>query len=443
MNQTWLRLLPPFLRAKLDGKYALQKILNNTVWLLADRVLRLSVGVVIEIAIARYLGPDQFGLISYAIALVALFSTLSTLGLDSIVIRDIVRQPEAKNALLGTAFTLKWIASGFTWLLVVGVVFLLRPGDSLTHWLVGITAAGILFQAFDTIDLWFQSQVQTKYTVFAKTTAFITLSLVKVGLIHVHAPVIAFAWTSFLEAVLGALGLIVTYGLSGAFITTWRSHGALAKRLLQDSYPMILSGLVIMVYMRIDQLMLAEKVGNQAVGIYSAAVKLAEAWYFIPTVIVSSTFPSIVQAKQLSEAMFEQRLQRLYQLMALLAYLVAIPTSIFSNWIVQILFGSAYAESGPILAVLIWAGIFVNLGVARSSFLTTMNWTKVHLLTVSIGCLINVLLNLILIPPYAGMGAAIATCIAYFFATYGACFLYKPLWKTGWMLTKAMVLIGK
>jgi O-antigen/teichoic acid export membrane protein len=443
MNQTWLRLLPPFLRAKLDGKYALQKILNNTVWLLADRVLRLSVGVVIEIAIARYLGPDQFGLISYAIALVALFSTLSTLGLDSIVIRDIVRQPEAKNALLGTAFTLKWIASGFTWLLVVGVVFLLRPGDSLTHWLVGITAAGILFQAFDTIDLWFQSQVQTKYTVFAKTTAFITLSLVKVGLIHVHAPVIAFAWTSFLEAVLGALGLIVTYGLSGAFITTWRSHGALAKRLLQDSYPMILSGLVIMVYMRIDQLMLAEKVGNQAVGIYSAAVKLAEAWYFIPTVIVSSTFPSIVQAKQLSEAMFEQRLQRLYQLMALLAYLVAIPTSIFSNWIVQILFGSAYAESGPILAVLIWAGIIVNLGVARSSFLTTMNWTKVHLLTVSIGCLINVLLNLILIPPYAGMGAAIATCIAYFFATYGACFLYKPLWKTGWMLTKAMVLIGK
>ena len=194
-----------------------------------------------------------------------------------------------------------------------------------------------------------------------------------------------------------------------------------------------------MIYMRIDQVMIGNMVGNTEVGLYSAAVRLAEAWYFVPMAVVGSVFPSIVEAKAISEELFYRRLQKLYNLMSLMAYIVALPVTFMGGWLVTLLFGAAYARAGPMLAVLIWAGMFVNLGVARSSFLTTMNWTRVHFMTVSFGCIINVALNYLLIPIYGGMGAVVASCVAYWFAAHGACLIYKPLYKTGYMLTKAMV----
>jgi len=258
-------------------------------------------------------------------------------------------------------------------------------------------------------------------------------------LILIKAPLIAFAWAGLTEIVVGAIGLVIVYQIKGHSIKAWQSNIVSAKSLLKDSWPLIFSGIVIMIYMRIDQVMLGEMVGNEEVGIYSTAVRLAEVWYFIPMTVVSSVFPSVVEAKAISEDLFYERLQRLYNLMALTAYIIALPVTFMAGWVIEILFGVAYSKAGPMLAVLIWAGLFVNLGVARSSFLTTMNWTRIHFMTVFLGSLINVALNYVLIPRYGGMGAVVASCFAYWFAAHGACFLYKPLFKTGYMLTKAMI----
>jgi O-antigen/teichoic acid export membrane protein len=194
-----------------------------------------------------------------------------------------------------------------------------------------------------------------------------------------------------------------------------------------------------MIYLRIDQVMLGEMVGSEEVGIYSAAVRLAEVWYFIPTAIYSSVYPSIVEARSISDELFYGRLQKLYNFMAFLAYAVAIPVTFMAGWAVELLFGHAYGRAGSMLAVLIWAGMFTNLGVARSTFLMSMNWTKVHFMTVFMGAIVNVLLNYILIPRYGGMGAVIASCVAYWVAAHGSCYLYKPLFRTGNMLTKAIL----
>ncbi len=439
MDQSFIKYLPRFIRTKIEGRYILQKTISNTGWLFADKVIRIGVGLFVSVWIARYLGPEQFGILSYAIAFVALFSAFATLGLDGIVIRNIVRDPSCKEETLGTAFVLKFFGGIVTLLLTLVTIFVIRPDDSLTHWLVGIIAAGIVFQAFDTIDLWFQSQVKSKYTVYAKNTAFLVMSMVKVVLILNRAPLIAFAWAGIAEIALGSVGLVVAYRVKGHYIKAWSARVGLAKVLLKDSWPLILSGIVTMIYLRIDQVMLGEMVGNEEVGIYSAAVWLAEVWYFIPMAIVSSVFPSIVEAKAISDALFYERLQKLYNLMALTAYIIALPVTFIAGWLIEISFGVAYSKAGLMLAVLIWAGLFVNLGVARSAFLTAMNWTKIHFMTVFLGCLINVALNYILIPLYGGMGAVIASCFAYWFATHGACFLYKPLFKTGHMLTKAMI----
>jgi O-antigen/teichoic acid export membrane protein len=325
-----------------------------------------------------------------------------------------------------------------TLFLVIASISLIRPQDELARWLVLIAAAGMIFNAFDTIDFWFQSKVQSKYSIYAKNSAFLILSAVKVSLILAKAPLVAFACAGLAEIVIGSAGMLVTYRISGHHVRCWKSNVPRAIGMLKDSWPLVLSGVAIMIYMRIDQVMIGEMAGDKEVGVYSVAVQLVEAWYFLPGIIISSVFPSIVEAKAMSDTVFYERLQKLYNFLALMAYVVAIPVTFLAGWVVKILFGVPYAKAGPMLAVLIWSILFTNLGMARSVFLTTMNWTKVHFVSVALGCIINVILNYILIPLYGGMGAVIASCVAYWFAAHGVCFFYKPLFKTGTMLTKAI-----
>jgi O-antigen/teichoic acid export membrane protein len=439
MDNRWLKYLPSFIRKRVEGRKDLQKVIGNTGWLFGDKILRMGMGLLVGAWVARYLGPSQFGLLSYTGAFVSLFSAIATMGLDGIVVRNIVRDPSCRNEALGSAFALKFAGGIVTLILSLVTILIIRPDDALTHWLVVIGGGATIFQAFDAIDFWFQSQVQSKYTVYARNGSFLAITAVKVGLLLLTAPLIAFAWANFAEVAVGGFALVIAYQKAGNSIISWKISRDYAKTLLRDSWPLILSSVMIMIYMRIDQVMLGQMAGDKEVGIYSAAVRLAEAWYFVPMAVASSTFPSVVEAKALGEERFYKRLQKLYNLMAFMAYVVAVPATFLSGWVIEILFGVAYSKAGPLLAVLIWAGIFTNLGVARSSFLTTMNWTKIHFMTVSFGCVINIVLNYILIPKYGGMGAVLASLVAYWFAAHGSCFIYKPLRKTGYMLTKAMI----
>ena len=213
LNYILTKCLPSFIRIRLEGRISLQNILVNTGWLFVDKILRMGVGLLVGVWVARYLGPEQFGLYSYALSFVALFSTFATLGLDGIVVRDIVRDLSYKDEILGTAFVLKFIGGIVTLLLTIFSISIIRPEESLTRWLVMIIAAGTIFQAFDVIDFWFQSQVQSKYTVYAKNIAFLIIALLKSILILTKAPLIAFMGMS--EVVLNTIGLVFAYKLNG------------------------------------------------------------------------------------------------------------------------------------------------------------------------------------------------------------------------------------
>lgn len=439
MDHHLVKYLPRLIRSRIEGRHVLQKTIGNTGWLFADKIIRMGVGLFVGVWVARYLGPEQFGALSYALAFVALFGTLSSLGLDGIVVRELVRNPSHRDGIVGSALLLKLAGGMLLLLFSLGTIFLMRPNDLLMHWLVGIIAAGMIFQAFDAFDFWFQSSIQSKYTVYAKNGSFLIISLVKIFLILSKAPLVEFAWAGLAEVIIGSIGLIIAYHVQGFSMKSLYASRGIARGLLKDSWPLMLSGIAATIYLRIDQVMLGEMVNNKELGIYSAAVRVAEAWYFIPMVIMSSVFPSVVDSKTINDQLFYDRMQKLYNLMAFLGYLVAVPITFLGGWLISFLFGGQYIKAGPMLSLLVWAGIFTNLGVARSSFLLTMNWQRAHAFTVFFGCILNVILNYILIPLYGGMGAVIASCLAYWFAAHGACFFYKPLYKTGWMLTKALI----
>ncbi len=404
--------------SKLKSRSGLRAIIANTGWLFFDQILRMGLGLVVGVWVARYLGVQQYGLFSYAYAFVTLFGPIANLGLDNLVIRDIVSNPSCKEEILGTTFRLKLLGGVGSLLLAVSCIFWFRQDDPVTLGLVAIFATIGIFQAFDTIDLWFKSQVQSKYTVIAKNTAFFLVTLVKVALILIQAPLLAFAWVKFLELGLGAVGLVIVYKLKGFSIWLWRWSFSAARDLLKESWPMIFSGFAIMIYMRIDQIMLGQMAGDAAVGIYSAATRISEVWYFIPGAISSSVSPSIYAAKQTSESLYYRRIGQLNRLLTMLSLAIALPMTFLSGTIITTLFGNDYAAAGSVLAIHIWASLFVFMGVATSSWFIAEGLSQVGMYKTVIGGISNVLLNLFLIPAYGAIGAAIATVISYAFAGF-------------------------
>lgn len=394
-------------------------IITNTSWLFADRILRMVISLIVGVWVARYLGVQQYGLFNYAYAFVGLFTPIATLGLDNIVIRYIVRDPSAKEKILGTTFRLKLVGGILSLLLATGSIFLLTEHEPLTVSLVGIFSATSILQAFDTIDFWFQSQVQSKYSVIAKNTAFVVTSLLKISLITLKAPLLAFAFATLAEFCLGALGLVIAYKFKKSSFFSWRWSFSLAKSLLHESLPLIFSAFAMFVNLKIDQVMLGQILGEEAVGIYSAASRISEVWYFIPAAIISSSAPAIYAAKKEgNENLYYGRLKKIMRILMLISVIISLPMTFLSVTLITTLFGNAYAESGTILSIHIWSSFFIFFGYASGIWFVAEELTHIAFIRQLIGAIINVLLNLFLIPRYSGVGAAIATIISYSFSSF-------------------------
>jgi O-antigen/teichoic acid export membrane protein len=387
----------------------LVKIVDNMGWLFFDKVLRMGVGLLVGVWVARYLGPEQFGLFSFASAFVGMFGAVAGLGLQSIVVRDIVRDPACKEETLGTAAVLQLLGGFLSYGCVLGAIFMMRPEDTLAMLLVAILGSIMLFRFSDVALYWFESQVLSKYIVWVQNGCFLIFAAIKVGLIASNAPLLAFAWATAAEALIVALLIFFMLGLRGPKLQQLRFSLLRAKALLADSWPLLLSAMSIMVYMKIDQIMLGQMLGDDAVGIYSAAVRISEVWYFIPMMIVASVFPSILEAKKRDEAQYLQRLQRLYDLMVWMSIVIALPMTFLSAPIVVALFGEAYVDSGAVLAIHIWASVFVFLGVASNQWFVAENRQILGFQRTFIGLIVNIILNYILIPRFGVIGAAVAT----------------------------------
>lgn len=392
---------------------------RNTSWLFGEKILRMIVGLFVGIWVARYLGPQQFGLFSYAVSFVTLFVTFSTLGLDTIIVRELLEDESRRDELIATAFWLRLMgAFGVLAILLIAVNF--TTNDHYTSMLIFIIASATIFQAFNVTVYYFQAKVLSHYLVYVNTIGLLLSSIAKILLILNHAPLLAFALIVLLESMILAFGFVYFYiKINSTFnikISLLKSEIVIS--LLKDSWPLILSGFVISIYMKIDQVMIKEMLDNEAVGQYAAAVRISEAWYVIPMVIVSSLFPALINAKKQSETLYNFRLQKLYDLMTWMALAIAFPMTFLSDWIINLLYGAQYSEAGSVLMIHIWTSIFVFFGVVTSNYLIVENWTFKAFIRTFLGAVSNIIFNLILIPKYGINGAAIATFLSQLIANY-------------------------
>jgi PST family polysaccharide transporter len=302
-----------------------------------------------------------------------------------------------------------------------------------------IVALTLFLQAFDCIDMWFQSQVKSKFTVLAQSASLVVANLLRILAIVNNAPVTAFAAILVIDVIVVGGGMVIGYRSQGFRLRNWRFSFARAKDLLSQSWALVLSATISMIYFKIDIVMLGQISGDEAVGVYSTATRLSEVWYFVPTAIVTSVFPALIKARERGEKVYDARMQQLYDFLAWLGLAVGIFFTFTSDRVIILLFGRPYAAAGPILAVHIWAGVFIFLKVAMSRWLLNEGKLTFMFISSGVGAVVNVALNLFLIPRYGGMGAAVATVISYAFAGLIACFFYRPTWGSGWMMVKALL----
>lgn len=416
------------------------RYVKNTSWILGERLIGMVIGFGVAIVVARYFGPELFGVWSYALSLMGLFAVAGHMGLSGLVVRELVKDPERVPETLGTSFVLKLAGMGTGFLLLIAYAFSFKSAGSLEFWVLLIVGTSLSLRAFTVIQFWFESQVQARYASIAQMTTLVILALYKLGLIYLDSSLVLFATATLLEAAVLAVLLVSLYWkTTGISPFRWRFSGDRARLLLKKGGLIFLGSIFAMVYLKIDQVMLRWLVGPAEVGVYAVAARLSEICYFIPTAIVASFFPRLIQLRQEDKARFEVRLQQMFDLLFWLAVVVAFAVSLVAEPLIRTLFGESYTASAAILSIHIWAALFIFMRAALSKWILIEELLLFSTITTISGAIANVILNLILIPAYGGLGAAWSTLISYAVASYFSLILYKRTWIVFCMMTKAIL----
>ena len=403
------------IKSKIDElarRQGFMRYFKNSSWLFAEKVLRMAVGLFVGVWVARYLGPEQFGLLSYAQAFVALFTVIASFGLDDVLVRELVKDTTKRDALMGTVFRLKLIGALLT-LSFLAVAVNLMDQDEQTNLLMFAIASATVFQSFNVIDFYFQANVLSRYAVFANVIGLLLSSIVKIALILNNAPLVYFGYAILFDSVVLSAGFLYFYLHKGFFINDWLFDKQLARLLLKDSWPLILSGVFLMVQARLDQVMLKEMISSAEVGQYSVALRLVEVFGFVPMLLKNSLFPAIQSAKNVSTELYQNRLLNFYRLNFLLFLVTAVPIFLFAEKIIVLLFGVEYKDAGILLTLMSFRLFFANMGVARGAYIMSENLMKFSLITMMLGTVTNGVLNYIWIAEYGAKGAILATLVSF------------------------------
>jgi len=368
----------------------------------------MAVQLFVGIYVARYLGPERFGLLSYANSYVGIFTAIAVLGLDGIVVRELVKSPDQRDTLLGTSFLLKVVGTLLMWVLILATLFF-SNNDPLTSALIAIIAFGVLFQTFNVIDYNFQAEVKLKYVVHSQIVQLIVSSITKLVLILKGLPLVWFAAVYSLDAIILAVGLAYAYSRNSGSIKKWKWNAKVALALLLDSWPLMFAYMSYLIYAKIDRIMIKEMLDEHNVGIYSAAYILYEAPLFISLMIAKSVYPILVQYYQDNKIKFFQLYSTLSSYMTLLSYLIVLFIFIFHEILIQITFGESFEESSKILMLLSFGMIPMFNAFLRSSYITISGNQKIILYTTLFSAMLNIVLNLLLIKAYGVIGAVYAT----------------------------------
>lgn len=417
-----------------------KKYAKNTGYLFLEKIARILVAIFVWALMARFLGVEKFGIFNFALSFVFLFGIISDLGLDHVVIRELVKGVYEQRKIIGTAFVMKLCGAVLAILIVVIVTGFLSM-DVYTRSMIYILSLRLIFESFNVIDFYFQSQVLSKYTVYSQIIGLSVTTVLCLSFIHFKLPLIYFVCAVIIETAVTSGGLNIFYGMKHQKVSFWQFDSKICRKLFGDAWPMIVSGLAVAIYMRIDQIMVKEILGSSSVGYYAAAARASEAFYFVPAIVTASIFPAIVNAKQNDPLQYQNRVQLLFSILFWSALIMAVVGSLAAKPLIRVLYGEAFLPAAATLSIHIWASIFVFFGEARHKWAISENLQIFTMYYLILAALLNVGLNLLLIPRLGIQGAAIATVAAQFVANVLSNLLHEKTRPIFWVQMRSVNLI--
>ncbi len=410
--------LPEFLQRRLAGRETLQRAVDNSFWLFCDQALRMAAGLIVGVWVARYLGPERYGWLSYALSMVGLVGSFASFGMNPVVVRELARDPATADECLRSAMGVKAFASTGGFLVCVAVAWARGVPAVEVRPLIVVVAMGLLFQWFDVMDLLFQAHGEPRRSAWIRMGSCLAVSLLKVALILSRASLIAFAAAGVVETALNAAGWTWAAARRGFIARAVRWNRRRAVALVRESFPLALSALAIYAQAYADQLVLGTMLGGSSLGQYAAAVRLVTVFAFVPTIVYTVSAPEITRARRDDPTLYWKRLHRLYRTMLWLFVAIAVPLIVVGPVVTRALYGPAYAAAGGLLPLLALRLFFTNFGMARSVFITNEGLFSFALSTAIAGAVINLGLNLWWVPHWGAKGAIAASLVSFAATTF-------------------------
>lgn len=416
------------------------KEVKNAGWIIGGKIAQMVISFIVSILTARYLGPSNYGLIGYASAFVVFFSSLCTLGINSVIIKDFVDNPDEQGEAIGSAILLRAVSSFLSAVMVVGIVGIVDRNEPTTIIVTALCSLGLVFQIFDTVNYWFQSQYKSKITSIATFLAYIIVSGYKILLLIFGANVKWFALATSVDYIAVAVFLLLAYKKHGGqrFKFTKRK----AKQLLSSSYHYILSGMMIAVYAQTDKFMLKQMLDETVVGYYSTAVTVCTMWCFVLQAVIDSIYPTILTLHGKDKIAFDRKNRQLYAITFYMSLAVSVLFMFFGTPVIKILYGEAYLPAVNVLKIVTWYTAFSYLGVARNAWIVAEGKQKYLKYIYTVAALLNVIINFALIPVMGAEGAALASLITQVLTSIVLPLFIKELRPNAKLMLEAIILKG-
>ena len=428
------------LRSRIVSWSDAKEVFANSGWIVLDRVARIVLALGVSVALARSLGAERLGMLKYAIALVALCSSFANLGLYGIVVREFAKSSDLAEETMGTASVLYFIGSFISFIICIGVACFSLGDEPVTLDVMLILSVGVLFFVPRVYVLWFDAKVKSKYAIYAKGVPSIFSALGVIIAALIGAPIYIFAILIVSDTILSGVAL-TTLGVFRKDVPKKLSFTLKRmKYLLGLSWPLIASRVAVMLYLKIDQVMIGEMLGATDVGIYAVAAEVSEVWYFIPAALATSAFAGVIKLYQTDLIEYAKRRQDLLDMMVVMAGVIIIFIVIVAGPGIELLYGDEYSGAAGILRIHIFASPFIFMGYVLSKTIITEGHLKFSLWRHGFGAIVNIGLNLILIPRMGLCGAAWATVISYACGGYLACAFHKDARRILGPMTRALLL---
>lgn len=402
-----------------------KKILRNVYWATLGKIINILSGIFVGVLVARYLGPTNYGIMNYVISYVTLFSILANFGLDNIEIRELSKPNSNINDLLGTAFTIRLIFSFIT-ILLIFITLCIFESDHFTFLMVLIYSGSLILSTFNVIRNYFTSIVLNEYVVKTEILRTLFGALLKIILLIYNFPLAWFIIASVFDFLLIAGGYLYAYRIKVGNIYDWHFNKGTAKQLITESFPLLLSGTAIIIYQKIDQVMIRNMIDNASVGQFAVASKITELTIFIPMVIAQTITPLLVKAQHGNPEAYIKKRQQFMDFMLWSAIGTSLIISLIASPVIKILYGTKYLDAIPVLQIMAWKAVFVALFASSGQIIIIENIHKYAALRNIVGCFVSILLNLLFIPLLGIIGSAIATIFTMSFSGYFSHIFIKP-----------------